>query len=222
MYRFLVSGLVCLLLFSCETKRVNFNEGYVKNNVFYFDNEPLNGIMFRTYQETGRLMIESNLKNGLPHGILTSYYKNGKVKSKQMFKNGKKDGSYEFYQLRTGISSSEHFLYEKENYIDDELSGEYFLYELDGSVELEGYYKNGEKNGLWQSFNSTPSGLKPDEVGNYVNGKKQGVWASYSYHDDLTKISLYEDGREIDWVTQSGNTVSLDNIKVFPEYEFGI
>ena len=156
MKKLIVFMFSIVLLGSCETKRVNFNQGYMENDVFYFDGKPLNGIMFRTFEESGKLMLEANLKNGKPDGQLTHYYENGKVSIKEMYKNGKRDGLREFYQRRIGRNGSTYFLREKENYIDGELSGEYFLYEEDGSVEIEAYYENGQKTVIFQKYNIEP------------------------------------------------------------------
>jgi antitoxin component YwqK of YwqJK toxin-antitoxin module len=56
----------------------------------------------------------------------------------------------------------------KATYINDKLEGQYFIYHLNGNVEVSGTYINSEKDGSWAFFDDTGT-MEKKEI--YDHGK---------------------------------------------------
>ena len=72
---------------------------------------------------------------------MVTYYPNGQLSMKGNYKNGKKEGSWEFYedgQLRRKVT------YKKEK-----KEGPAVRYYDNGQLSMKGNYKNGKKEGSW-------------------------------------------------------------------------
>lgn len=68
------------------------------------------------------LVSEGLIKNGYRHGLWTYYFKNGKISSKEKFKNGKLHGKIEWFDYDSGELSE------------------------------EGKYENGKKHGVFKTY----------------------------------------------------------------------
>ena len=213
-------------LLSCETKRVNSNEGYLKGDVFYFQDVPFDGIVYITNPENGILEKEGTMKNGLPDGPTTEYFKSGRIKSTYNYKNGKRNGPYNHFK---SYENGEYYLKEKANYFNGNWEGEYFQYNRDGEIIESGYYKNGNKDSLWKTFEKTSSGdYILTSTGFYSEDQRSGIWAEYKTSSNLTMFSEYEKGSIVSqYVNGSyvysqfsliGNTVKVVKQKTINEF----
>lgn len=74
------------------TEKSYYNSGQIKSEAFYItannEKKKLNGKNSFWY-ETGELKNEIFYENGVKNGVLLSYWKNGKLKRKDIYKNGK-------------------------------------------------------------------------------------------------------------------------------------
>ncbi|MDB5256122.1 MAG: hypothetical protein JWM14_817 [Chitinophagaceae bacterium] len=101
----------------------------------------------------------------------TSFYQNGKVKSKGIFKNDIPVGLW-YYYYESGLVKSYGKLTGTIKY------GDWKYYYENGNISTEGSYKEGKKEGDWKYyFESTAGILKTDGV--YVNDKREGRWKFY-------------------------------------------
>lgn len=97
----------------------------------------------------------------------TSFYQNGKVKSKGNFKNDIPEGLW-YYYYESGLVKSYGKLNGTIKY------GGWKYYYENGNISTEGSYKEGKKEGDWKYyFESTAGVLKTD--GSYVNDKEMVV-----------------------------------------------
>ena len=64
-----------------------------------------------------------------------------------------------------------------------------------GQKEIEGKYKDGEKDGRWTSW--WQHGQKQEE-GTYKNGKKDGLWTQWRIQGPIYSEKIYRDGELID------------------------
>ena len=127
-----ITVLVCLILFTSCTKSIDGKKEKeyieVKKGITYYKDEPFTGEMFENYKN-GQLKYKKNYKDGKREdGLSESYYENGQLISKVNYKDGKEDGLSEMYYKNGQLQY-------KANFKDGKLE--------DGS--LESYDKDGKK-----------------------------------------------------------------------------
>ncbi len=91
------------------------------------------------------IMTREQYKNGKLDGKKITYYPNGKVTEETNFVNGLKEGENNYY-------SPEGVLLKKLKYRNDQLVGEAFHYDASGALMIEGFYKEGRKDGIWKYY----------------------------------------------------------------------
>jgi antitoxin component YwqK of YwqJK toxin-antitoxin module len=90
-----------------------------------------------TFYKNGRLKSRVNYSNGKWNGESVHYYSNGNLETKTKYKNGKADGREVSYFENGTIES----ITENKN---GKMHGEWASYREDGSLEFRGIYKSGE------------------------------------------------------------------------------
>jgi hypothetical protein len=101
------------------------------------------------------------LRRRFKRGEYFNYYKNGKIKCKENYENGKKHGEFIAYDENGQIEY-------KENYVNGKKHAEWVLYYKNGQLARKENYKNGKKHGEFIAY---------DENGQliykyiYANGK---------------------------------------------------
>ena len=84
----ILSGLIVLVLYGCS---VPYKELTRKDNTFYYKEKLFNGKSFSKYKN-GQLKHKYNWKNGKSDGLFKEWYQNGQLSYKYNWKNGKLDG----------------------------------------------------------------------------------------------------------------------------------
>ncbi len=70
--------------------------------------------------------------------------------------------------------------------------GPYVRWHPDGSVRIEGSYRDGRQHGQWTEYDR---GGRPLQRGNLVDGTRQGAWAEWYNNGNRRFQCRYEDGR---------------------------
>lgn len=167
----------------------------------------------RTWNQKGQLLEEISYSKGIPDldGV-KRYYDNGqikKIKLIEFYEDGKmKDGF-----CRQGLRD----LYYEGEYINGLKQGEHIAVCLRNGYGESGLmskvnYKNGEKNGLSESWK--PDGLLESQ-GYYSNGVKNGLFIYwFTGFDDLSSYGVYrkglKDGVHKSWDQISGKLISSE------------
>ena len=146
-------------------KFVEYDEdGKITSSGTYL-NDKKNGI-FTEYSEDGEKGVVT-YKNGEIEGKDTLYYINGKTRITGCIINGKKNGQFVEYD-EEGRKTYEY------NRKDDELNGKYIEYNYDdeGNLfgQLSGQYKEGEKEGRWETKVMSGGQLKTIKFTTYSEG----------------------------------------------------
>ncbi len=128
------SGEYILFSFTGDTLQV----GLYKRNL-------LNG-PFISYFENGKVQVESNCLNGLLNGIQREYYINGKLRSEVLFSENR------LWEIITACDSTGK-LVDFGNIKNG--SGIARKYYADGSLEYQGSFFNGLRDGKWYFFSNT-------------------------------------------------------------------
>ena len=143
-------------------------EGALQTLVFFDENEEV----INRYN-TGRRQVEVSILD-----------ENGEVISQGLFENGKRTGTWEFFE--DGVLSS------IGNYRDGELEGEYIEYHSNGMVASR--HSNSEGSAEDPGSKYYVHGVLADS-GLYRGGDKQGEWRSYYPDGSLSSVGWYEDGK---------------------------
>ena len=87
-----------LLLVSCATKKVNFDQLQDRNGLYYLVNEdkPFTGEVVSYVN--GKIEFEGDVKNGLREGLWTYYYPTGQKKIEGLFTDGLKEGTWNYWK----------------------------------------------------------------------------------------------------------------------------
>jgi antitoxin component YwqK of YwqJK toxin-antitoxin module len=153
-----------------------YNDGEtVKRHVVMKNGKP-DGLIVE-YSQDGKKSYEKNMKNGVEDGYERRYANDGSIISETFYKDGKVEGKT-VSTVNKGTSSEKQTV---SNMKDGKLEGEYLTTYSDGSVKTKGLYKNGQKEGLWESFKQDGKHDGPSEE--YVNGK---VVKKITYYTDNT------------------------------------
>lgn len=100
-----------------------------------------------TYYKTGKIKEEENYKQNELNGPYYEYYRNGQISVKANFVDGLKNGEYtEYYYDGT--------IWETGRFINGDYDGEYNTYFADGNLKSKEIYKNGDRiEAVWYNAN---------------------------------------------------------------------
>ena len=100
-----------------------------------------------TYYKTGRIKEEENYKQNELNGPYYEYYRNGQISVRANFVDGLKNGDYtEYYYDGT--------IWETGRFINGDYDGEYNTYFADGNLKSKEIYKNGDRiEAVWYNAN---------------------------------------------------------------------
>jgi len=100
-----------------------------------------------TYYKTGKIKEEENYKQNELNGPFYEYYRNGQISVRANFVDGLKNGDYtEYYYDGT--------IWETGRFINGDYDGEYNTYFADGNLKSKEIYKNGDRiEAVWYNAN---------------------------------------------------------------------
>jgi antitoxin component YwqK of YwqJK toxin-antitoxin module len=119
----------------------------------------------------------------------TSFYQNGKVKSKGNFKNDVPQGLW-YYYYESGLVKSYGKLTGTIKY------GDWKYYYENGNISTEGSYKEGKKEGDWKYYFESTAGILKTE-GVYVNDTREGRWKFYDESGNFKAQADFHEDRGI-------------------------
>ena len=166
--------------------------GNVQDVIHYTISDHVGGIVkslkdgdFVSYFPNGNIREKGMFKDDAKNGQWETFFPNDSPREKGAFTNGQQSGKWSFY-YRSGELREEG---EIEN---NSKVGTWTQYHKNGKKWGEGAYKNGQQNGEWTWWHFNGS---IDVKETYVDGQRSGAW--YSYHDNgaLKMEGTYENGR---------------------------
>ena len=100
-----------------------------------------------TYYKTGKIKEEENYKQNELNGPYYEYYRNGQISVRANFVDGLKNGDYtEYYYDGT--------IWETGRFINGDYDGEYNTYFANGNLKSKEIYKNGDRiEAVWYNAN---------------------------------------------------------------------
>lgn len=161
------------------------------------------------FYESGQKSMEGTVNGKSREGDWVMYYENGTVKESGSYRNDKRNGLWKsFFEdgvLKSEVEYAEDYGRCTEYFHSGKIAGEgpktssklvghwrYFS-ETDGTLQGEGDYENGKKNGLWISY--YPSGRIASQ-GNYTDGEPSGTWEYYFEDGSLSSSGEFIGGQK--------------------------
>lgn len=144
----------------------------------YFTNDMPDGPV-RQYAPNGLLLSSGNYRQGVLHGIQTSYYENmqSKKSEESTFSNGVKDGPSRWFNTEGAVIAE--YIYSNgmlqgeqksfyngekvrtlETYLNNIQEGPSIEYFENGQIKINGQYKNGLKEGKWMEYDESGKLIK--------------------------------------------------------------
>ena len=119
-------------------------DGVLIDNANFKDGER-DGVTEQFYNDTGKLRVSANYKNGVLEGEFKAYYPNGNLQGEVNYVNGEMNGDFKEYHENKKIRLSG-------SYKNSLQEGEWKSYLEDGTLESIINYKAGELHGLKEDY----------------------------------------------------------------------
>lgn len=140
--------------------KIYYEDGTLASDGFYANSKKDSIWDYYSYYDQ-KLKSRETYKNGLKDGYSWNYYPDGTVFEQTMWKHGLKDGIWkQFYQdgsLRLNA-----------NWAGGKLTGDYLVYYNNGNPMVVGLYKDDKREGTWEYYNE--NGSRNQEIV-YADGK---------------------------------------------------
>ncbi len=129
--------------------------------------------------------------------IRVKYYKNGNIKSKEIYENNKLNGISYYYYKNGNIKS-------KEIYENNKLNGISYYYYKNGNIKKEKSYINNKLNGTLYIYYE--NGIKYI-INNYKEGIKHGSCIFYDRNGDTAVYAVYNMDIRLIYRKYFGNSI---------------
>ncbi|MEO9485548.1 MAG: hypothetical protein ABJG47_18960 [Ekhidna sp.] len=181
--------ILALVIAACggSNSTTEYDDSQIPGGAIMQDYAGISGLQKGTVTIDGITVGEGDFLNGRYHGTWTSYTNEGWPQSITTYNNGKKQG----IQL---LFDNIGYVQVKASYYDDQLNGEYIVYNRRKISERKNYV-SGVLHGIQERF--YVDGTKMEES-NYVNGKIDGMARWYDEEGNLTIEYEYEMGELIE------------------------
>lgn len=136
------------------------------NEIYVAEFEVMDGPV-ETYYENGQKWTSGTLKDGKLHGLFESYYEDGKLKMSMNYVDGILEGASTEYYESNGITLKRHLVEDEQkklevynderllaeiDFVDEQISGEFKTFHLNGNNSSIATYKHWVRNGQEKYF----------------------------------------------------------------------
>ncbi|OFY91199.1 MAG: hypothetical protein A3K10_15635 [Bacteroidetes bacterium RIFCSPLOWO2_12_FULL_31_6] len=203
-----------------------YKEFDIDGKLFYtYDYKKGDVYAYSFFDKEGKLIHSDNKQSGKLNYL--GYFPNGNKTSEGIYNyKGGKEGVWKYYNvngtLNTTSEFKENMLINKtnnyfndgtieiyKNYKNDTLQGYYIRKDRFGNRYNEGWYKNGNLHGVWETYYPTN---KLKETNYYFNGKLNGEQISYGVDQKITERLYYVNGELINEYYYNQNGEIYDSI----------
>lgn len=173
-----LDGLVQILENGIVNQEATFKDGQISGKVYSYV------IDHFTSEKKTKSVYES--KNHVYEGMYQEYSEAGTLSMDATAKNNGLDGEVKYYNEQGQLTGIEH-------YVDNEQQGSFKYYYDNGKLSTE--YIVGAKNERNNYTQYYPDGRIKTE-GQIMNGNKVGIWRTYDHRGDLLSQEEYDDSGE--------------------------
>jgi antitoxin component YwqK of YwqJK toxin-antitoxin module len=143
--------------------------------------------LMRSWYPNGQLQVEGTLHGQTREGTWKAWHENGKLLREGTFQDGKEEGRFSWYFEDGRLSKQGDYHAGKEN-------GRWTWYHENGRKMQEGTLLDGVETGVWKEW--YPNG-KPKMSGSLTDGKKEGQWTWWDEDGNKT-VKTYSQDRLAD------------------------
>lgn len=162
-------------------------EGILIDSGTFKDGER-DGLTEQFYNDTGKLRVSANYKNGILEGEFKAYYPNENLQGEGNYKNGEMNGVFKEYYENKNIRLSG-------NYKNSLQDGEWKFYLEDGILQSIVNYKDGELNGLKEDYYKNGNVWTRQE---FKNNAPEGVYEVYYENGNPQLKAIMKNGQMIE------------------------
>ena len=162
-------------------------DGVLIDNANFKDGER-DGVTEQFYNDTGKLRVSANYKNGVLEGEFKAYYPNGNLQGEVNYVNGEMNGDFKEYHENKKIRLSG-------SYKNSLQEGEWKFYLEDGTLESIINYKDGELHGIKEDYYKNGNVWTRQE---FKNNDLDGVYEVYYENGNLQLKAKIKNGQTIE------------------------
>ncbi len=179
---------------------LNYRKDYYKSGIPYAEGPYVNGKgngHWKVYYESGALKGEGPYENGQQNGHWKVYHESGVLKEEGPCVNGQRHGHWKEYIKVNNYNSHWNRYYESgvlksSDFIIDGLNRQKEYYES-GELQMEGLFKNGQRNGYWTTYYKCGAKLA---TGLYNEGQATGQWKIYYKSGSIKAEGQFINGQQ--------------------------
>ena len=136
---------------------------------------------------SGRLLEEGFVKNGVKEGVWLTYDPERGIKTLTTYIDGKLNGTYlEFDRQLSMVANT--------NYLNNQFHGAVTKYKFGRPIEIFNY-KNGQLDGFYRSYFENTGKIQVEAA--YKNGKQDGIMRYYNTNEELIMEYVYKNGEKV-------------------------
>ena len=162
-------------------------DGILIDNANFKDGER-DGVTEQFYNDTGKLRVSANYKNGVLEGEFKAYYPNGNLQGEVNYVNGEMNGDFKEYHENKKIRVSG-------SYKNSLQEGEWRSYLEDGILESIINYKDGELHGIKEDYYKNGNIWTRQE---FKNNDLDGVYEVYYENGNPQLKAKIKNGQTIE------------------------
>jgi antitoxin component YwqK of YwqJK toxin-antitoxin module len=162
-------------------------DGVLIDNANFKDGER-DGVTEQFYNDTGKLRVSANYKNGVLEGEFKAYYPNGNLQGEVNYVNGEMNGDFKEYHENKKIRLSG-------SYKNSLQEGEWKSYLEDGTLESIVNYKDGELHGIKEDYYKNGNVWTRQE---FKNNDLDGVYEVYYENGNPQLKAKMKNGQTIE------------------------
>ena len=162
-------------------------DGVLIDNANFKDGER-DGVTEQFYNDTGKLRVSANYKNGVLEGEFKAYYPNGNLQGEVNYVNGEMNGDFKEYHENKKIRLSG-------SYKNSLQEGEWKSYLEEGTLESIINYKDGELHGIKEDYYKNGNVWTRQE---FKNNDLDGVYEVYYKNGNLQLKAKIKNGQTIE------------------------
>lgn len=162
-------------------------DGILIDNANFKDGER-DGLTEQFYNDTGKLRVSANYKNGVLEGEFKAYYPNGNLQGEVNYVNGEMNGDFKEYHENKKIRLSG-------SYKNSFQEGEWRSYLEDGTLESIINYKAGEFHGIKEDYYKNGNVWTRQE---FKNNDLDGVYEVYYENGNPQLKAKIKNGQTIE------------------------
>jgi len=124
-----------------------------QNDGYYYQNGKLFTGVYEEKNESNQVVSKLSISKGLLNGE-SEIYDNGILVEKRNFRKGQKHGQWSKFEHGKQVSCAQ--------FLNDKKHGKWRIWDTDGTLRYEMFYKKGKKSGVWKMW---------DEKGSLISEK---------------------------------------------------